>query len=85
MKLAKNYIPYLDLKVKLIDGKLEIDLYMKPTDLHHYLHYSSFHPKHRKGSMVYNQTLCVNRLCSLEQDFNYHKLNIKEWFIKKGF
>ena len=26
---SKNCIPFLDLKVKLIDGKLETDLYMK--------------------------------------------------------
>ena len=31
---SKNCIPFLDLKVKLIDGKLETDLYMKPTDRH---------------------------------------------------
>ena len=24
-------------------------------------------------------------LCSLEKDFNYRKLNMKEWFIKKGY
>ena len=29
---SKNCIPFLDLKFKLIDGKLETDLYMKPTD-----------------------------------------------------
>ena len=29
---SKNCIPFLVLKVKLIDGKLETDLYMKPTD-----------------------------------------------------
>ena len=38
---SKNCIPFLDLKVKLIDGKLETDLYMKPTDRHQYLHYLS--------------------------------------------
>ena len=31
---GKNCIPFLDLKLKLIDGKLETDLYMKPTDRH---------------------------------------------------
>ena len=30
----KNCIPFLDLKDKLIDGKLETELYMKPTDHH---------------------------------------------------
>ena len=82
---SKNCIPFLDLKVKLIDGKLETDLYMKPTDRHQYLHYLSSHPEHTKRSIVYSQTLRVNRLCSLEKDFNYHKLNMKEWFIKRGY
>ena len=82
---SKNCIPFLDLKVKLIDGKLETDLYMKPTDRHQYLHYLSSYPEHTKHSIVYSQTLRVNRLCSLEKDFNYHKLNMKEWFIKRGY
>ena len=68
----KNYIPFLDLKVKVIDGKLETDLNIQPTDRQQYLHYLSSHPEHTKCSIFYNQTLCVNRLCSLETDFNYH-------------
>ena len=68
---SKNCIPFLDLKVKLIDGQ--------------YLHYLSSHPEHSKRSIVYSQTLRVNRLYSLEKDFNYHKLNMKEWFIKRGY
>ena len=84
-EVSKNCIPFLDHKVKLIDCKLETDLYMKPTDRHQYLHYLSSHPEHTKRSIVYSQTLRVNRLCSLENDFNYHKLNMKEWFIKSGY
>ena len=81
---SKNCIPFLDLKVKLVDGKLETDLYMKSTDRHQYLHYLSSHPEHTKRSIVYSHTLRVNRLCSLEKDFSYHKLNMKELFIKTG-
>ena len=75
---SKNCIPFLDLKVKLIDGKLETDLFMKPTDRHQYLYYLSSNPEHTKRSIVYSQILCVNSLCSLEKDFNYHKLNLKD-------
>ena len=82
---SKNCIPVLDLKVKLTDGKLDTDLYIKPTDHHQYIHYLFSHPEHTKRSNVYSQTLCINRLCSLEKDFNYHKLNMKEWFIKSGY
>ena len=31
---SKNYIPFLDLKVKVMDGKLETDLNIKLTDRH---------------------------------------------------
>ena len=48
-------------------------------------YYLSSHPEHTKCSIACSQTLRVNRLCSLEKDFNYHKLSIKEWFIKRGY
>ena len=82
---SKNLIQVLDLKVNLIDGKLESDFYIKPTDRHQYLNYLSSHSEHTKRSIVYSQTLRVNKLSSLEQDFNYHKWNMKKWFIKRGY
>ena len=69
---SKNGFPFLDLNVKLKDGKLETGLYKKPTDRHQYLHYLYSHPEHTKRSIVYSETLPVNRLCSLEKEFNYH-------------
>ena len=62
---SQNCTPFLDLKVKLIDGKLETDLYMKPTGCHQYLHYLSSHPEHTKRYIIYSQILRVNRLYSL--------------------
>ena len=53
----KKSIPLLNLKVKLVNGKLETDLHIKSTDRHHYLHYMSSHPEHTKRSIVYSQTL----------------------------
>ena len=50
-------ILFLDLRVKLSQGKLETDLHIKPRDRHQYLHYSSSHPGHTKRSIVYEQTL----------------------------
>ena len=64
-KASKNCILFLDLKVKLIDGKLNTDLYMKPTDRHHGLHYLSSCPKHTKRFIFYSQTLRFSRICSL--------------------
>ena len=58
---------------------------MKRIDRHQYLHYLLSHPEHSKHSIVYSQTLRVKRLCSSEKYFNYHELNINEWFIKRGY
>ena len=61
------YISFLDLNVKLSQGQLETDLFIKPTDRHQYLHYSSSHPEHTKRSIVFSQGLRVSRTCSCEK------------------
>ena len=48
-------IPFLDLKVKLNEGKISADLYIKSTDRHQYLHCTSSHPNHTTRSIVYSQ------------------------------
>ena len=57
-------IPFLDLKA---------ELHVKPTDRQQYLYLSSAHPNHTKGSVVFNQILRMNRLCSSESDFERNK------------
>ena len=54
---SKENISFLDLSVSLSETKLYTDLYIKPTDRHQYLHYSSSHPDHTKKSIIYSQTL----------------------------
>ena len=49
---GKNCIPFLYLKVTVIDGKLETEMYIKSTDCHQYLNYLSFHLEHTKSSIV---------------------------------
>ena len=56
---------------------------MKPTDPHQYFHYLSSHPEHTKRSIFHSETLIVNRLCSIEKDFNYHKINIRNDLLKE--
>ena len=53
---SKNCIPFLDLKVKLIDDKVETDLFMKRTDHHQYLITVSSHSKLTKCFIVDSQT-----------------------------
>ena len=65
----KEDIVFLHLKVKLFDGKISTDLFVKSTDCHQFLHYTSTHPEHTKRSIVFRQVLRVTRICSYESDF----------------
>ena len=61
------------------------DLYIKPTDRHQYLHYTSSHPEHTKKSVVYSQALRLSRICSEEKDFKKHIGEMKSWFSQRGY
>ena len=78
-------ISFLDLKVKLCKGQISTDLYVKPTDRHQYLHYTSSHPNHTKRSIVYSQGLRVKRICSEENIASEHLQNMSSWFQKRGY
>ena len=51
----KKEISFLDLKLKLNEGKISTDLYVKSGDRHQYLHFTSSHRNHTKRSIVYSQ------------------------------
>ena len=78
-------VSFLDLQVDIVEGKLITSLFVKPTDRHQYLHYSSCHPEHTKRSIIYSQTLRLKRLCSLEKDFKEKLSEMKSWFLKRGY
>ena len=79
---SKENISFLDLSIKLSEGQLETDLYVKPTDKHQSLDYSSSHPKHIKGSIVYSQGLRFSRTCSYEKDFKKNIMETKSSFLR---
>ena len=62
MRKSKEKINFLDLVIKLTDGKIVTDLYCKSTDSHQYLHYESCHTEHIKRSIIFSQTLCLKRI-----------------------
>ena len=81
----KDSIPFLGLKVISFNGKLITSFYSKPTDCRQYLHYESCHPDHTKRSIVYSQALRLKRVCSRKSDFKEHSLNLRSWFLRRGY
>ena len=69
----------------LTNGKIFIDVYVKPTDHHQYLNSLFVHLYHAKMSVAFSQTLRISGLCSSEKDFENHKEEIKSWFRKREY
>ena len=68
-----------------MDGKISTDQFVKSRDHHLFLHYTSSHPKHTKRSTVFSQALRISRICSCESDFVRHLVNMKSWFLERGY
>ena len=71
--------------MNLSGNELSTDLYIKPTDRHQYLHYTSSHPEHTKKSVVYRQALRLSQICSEEKYFKKHICKMKSWFSQRGY
>ena len=78
-------VNFLDVVIKIKNGRLSTDLYSKPVDSHQYLHYNSCHPEHIKKSIIYSQTLRLRRICSERKDLKSHVRDLKGWFLRRGY
>ena len=76
---------FLDLVIKLTDGKIVTDLYCKSTDIHQYLRYDWYHIEHIKWLIAFSQTIRLKRICSRKSDLDSHGEDLKNWFSKRGY
>ena len=65
---SKKKIEFLDLEIRIENGRIETNLYVKPSNLQLFLDYSSNHPQHCKEGIVYSQALRVIERCSKVED-----------------
>ena len=78
-------VNFLDLNIKLIDGELKTDLFVKPTDTHQFLDPTSSHPYHCKKGIPYSQALRLNWIWSDYENFDKHCNNLETWLMEKGY
>ena len=81
---SKKSIPFLNLKGSLSNRDLFTDLYIKLTDRHHFLHYTSFYPDHTKYSIIYSQAMKISRRYSDKSKFLKNFDKIKSRFNIRG-
>ena len=84
-EVNEESIHLLDLNIRLSDGNILTDLYVKPTNRHQFLHYTSSHPSHIKRSIVFSQVLRVSRICSKKSVFLKYLEKMKSWFLVRGY
>ena len=78
-------IPFLDVKILLENGKIETDLYCKPTDKHQYLLHSSSHPYHTKKINLLQPLLRLRRICSKDDFFDTRSTELERYLRKRGY
>ena len=66
--LSYSKVEFLDLVIKIGNGKLKTDLFIKPSNLQLYLNYDSNHPEPCKTGLVYGQALRVIERCTDAQE-----------------
>ena len=84
-KWSKHEIDFLDVKVMNESGVLETDVFIKPTDSHQYLHYSSCHPGACKRSIPYAQAMRLRRICSKSCFFEKRAEDLVRFLTDRGY
>ena len=82
---SKEEVNFLDVNVKLIDGELKTDLFVKPTDTHQFFDPTSCHPYHCKKRIPYSQALRLNRICSDNGTFDRRCNDLEKWLMERGY
>ena len=64
------------------EDTVQTDLYQKPTDARHYLHFSSCHPNHVFSGIVYGQCLRLRKIINNDSRLAKQLNRLKEDFLK---
>ena len=63
IKELGDYVLFIDIQFCFdLRGRLQTDLYVKPTDARSYLNFNSAHPRHTFSGIVYSQCLRLRRI-----------------------
>ena len=83
--ISYSHVEFLDLVIRIENGKLESELFVKPSNLQLLLNYNSNHPEPCKTGLVYGQALRIVERCSNEQDAEKHLQNLKKKLLDRKY
>ena len=82
---STEIVEFLDLQIMLENGKIETNLFIKPSNLQLYLDYFSNHPEPCKQGLVYGQAIRILERCSKPEDSDLHLENLKSKLMKRNY
>ena len=75
VEIDAQEIPFLDILMKKIDGKITTDIYHKSIDTFNYLPFNSSHPGKTKTNIPYN---LARRICMMVTDEEVKEIRLLE-------
>ena len=82
---TETSIPFLDTSLSIHNGKIEIDLYRKPSDRNQYLLKNSCHPPDCLTAIPYSLALRINRICTDTNKRNIRLNELKEFLLERKY
>ena len=82
---SKEAINFLDVNIRLVEGELMTDLFIKPTNAYQFLDPSSSHPYHCNKGIPYSQALRLNRIYSDNKSFDKRCNDLEQWLMERGY
>ena len=85
MDKSRIKLSFLDTMVINNNGKVQTDIFYKPTDSKQYLLYTSCHPKHTRNSIPYNLARRLKTIVSDERTLHKRLEELEEFLIKRKY
>ena len=82
---SENRIEFLDLVIFKENGRLQTDLFIKPSNKQLYLDFNSNHPSHCKSGLVFGQALRIIERCTKSLDVDKHLTNLKSKLLERNY
>ena len=73
---------FLDTEIRITDGCLHSDLFVKPTAANQYLLPTSCHPSHISANIPFSLAYRLKRICSQEESFIKRLKQLKDWLLE---
>ena len=84
MEIGKECLSFSDLRISIVNNKLETTVYSKPTNSHLYLHAKSCHQPSTVNGIQKGVALRLRRICSSDGDFHQNATEYTSYLTARG-